>query len=247
MDLSLHGEVLWRYRYILVFGALLAVALAVLSVARPTLDGGAPALEYRESELWQTKATLLLTRPGFPEGRLTFTTDPSRLSGLADLYSKLAFSDAVLERLRRQGSIDGTFFARPVISETSGPTPLIWITGQAATPAETIALTRRVTSAFLSYVVERQQAAAIPPADRVDIQVVREAEPPTLTRPRKNTLPIVVLLAVLSASVGLVYVLEANRKPRETIRAVEASSPELERDEPRPVPEPEPLTARRWA
>ena len=57
--------------------------------------------------------------------------------------------------------------------------------------------------------------AAIPPNERVDLQVLQNATAPILLQPRKKTLPIVILLAVLSATIGLAFILE-NARPRVT-------------------------------
>ena len=76
----------------------------VLSVAKVTSDG----LEYRKAQTWQAQTTLLLTQPGFPEGRALFPnaeeegvrskysyTDPGRFTSLTALYSQFAQSDEV--------------------------------------------------------------------------------------------------------------------------------------------------------
>jgi hypothetical protein len=68
-------------------------------------------------------------------------------------------------------------------------------------------------SAFLKYVSQEQGSADIPGSQRIDIQTIQSATIPKVFLPRKKTLPIVILLAVLSATFGLAFVLE-NLRPR---------------------------------
>ena len=55
MDLGLYASVLWRFRWIVVIGTILAVVLTVLSVAKMTSSG----LEYREPETWQAESQVV--------------------------------------------------------------------------------------------------------------------------------------------------------------------------------------------
>src|SRR4051794_28696911 len=122
MDLRRHAAVLWRFRAVTAAGLVLAVVLAVLASYRPVWDGG-PGLERRGSDRWSSASSLLVTQPGFPEGRVVLPTpetgaattskppagagkasgqdqfaDPSRFMALADLYSQLLTSDLILDR-----------------------------------------------------------------------------------------------------------------------------------------------------
>ncbi len=69
MDLALYGRVLWRFKWLVLLGLLLALALTVFSVAK--VDGKGH-LQYRKQEVWQGEADVLLTQGGFPEGRALF-------------------------------------------------------------------------------------------------------------------------------------------------------------------------------
>src|SRR5262249_25091579 len=157
------------------------------------------------------RSLVLLTRQGFPEGRIFGTTDFNRLGVLADLYSRLVTSDAVTARLEKTGPIDGDVSAGSIISSTRQPTPMLAIYGTSPTPSKSVALTERATDAFLGYLKDRQQRADSRPNDRVQASIVDRIGSLALVQPRKKTLPIVVFLAVMSAAIALIYALEGAR------------------------------------
>jgi hypothetical protein len=240
VDLSLHGRILRRYWQLVFGGIVLAVGLSVLSVARPALDGPKPTLTYRTSEVWQSRATLLLTQPGFPEGRLVTSADPGRFFLLVDLYAQLAKSDNVRRILANQGPVKGNIDAIPLRPVVNAPSSVIQMIATGPSPESAQNLTKRATDAFITYVGQRQRAAKIPTDNRVTLSVVRRAEPAALIEPRKRTLPVMIFLAVVSATVGLIYVLERLRlRRRPAIRSVPAAAeepllvepPDRERDE----------------
>src|SRR5688572_23274106 len=130
MDLQLYARVLWRFKFIVLLGLLLALALSLLSTVRITNDG----IKYRDKELWSSTMRLLVTQSGFPEGRLygqeptppgqdPATTppvvsqpdfplvDPGRFNNLAILYAELATSDPVRQLMRRDGPVRGQIVA----------------------------------------------------------------------------------------------------------------------------------------
>jgi hypothetical protein len=238
VDLALYGRVLWRFRTLVVGGSALAIALSVLSVAKITSHG----LVYRSPEVWQSTSTVLLTQHGFPWGRATLPgsevgagsqyADPTRFSSLTDLYSQFANSDQVKQILRRDGAKKSwKLLAKPV--EPTNPAsalPVILLTGQANSPAEAVSATVLGRKAFLEYVAEEQAGAAIPENQRIDIQTIQSATKPTIFTPRKKTLPIVILLAVLSATFALAFVFE-------NLRPLEAPVP-LPQSQPQPQPQP---------
>jgi len=221
MDLSLYGRVLWRFRWLVAVGLVLAVLLAVLSVGKITSHG----IAYRKPAVYQSTTTLLLTQNGFPWGRTTFPgtsplgvsskyADPTRFSSLTDLYSQFANSDEVRVLMRRAGapptwSVEATPVAATI---STGILPVISLAGRADTPANAVRATQVGRAAFLKYVTQQQVLADIPQSQRIDIQTLQVATPPSIVTPHKKTLPIVVFLAVLSAAIGLAFVLE-NLRP----------------------------------
>lgn len=233
MDLQLFARVLWRFRFVVLIGLGAAVAAAFLLFVRVELDEtGEPTLIYREAEQWAATTTLLVTQRGFPWGRSILDTsgddvaettvapdpakasqqfaDSTRFSTLALLYARLATSAAVLDLMLRDGPVAGEIEASPVmLAESSSLTlPLVELTATAETPALALGLSRRATRAFETFLSDRQAANAIPPSERVIVTVVDRPAEAELARPRPLTLPLVVFLGVLLATLGLVFALE---------------------------------------
>ena len=221
MDLGLYATVLWRFRWIVVLGTLLAVALTVLTVAKVTSDG----LAYRKAETWQAQTTLLLTQPGFPEGRALFPnsktqgerskysySDPTRFASLTALYSQFAQSDEVRALVRREGSPPGSSVsAAPVIPPGSSAytlLPVIALFGTAQSRSDAVETTRLASDAFMAFLDRKAREAEIPESQRVQVEVLAQPRGAVVVEPRKKTLPIVVLLTVLTGTMCLVFVLE---------------------------------------
>jgi hypothetical protein len=93
VDFQLYARVLWRFRLLFVPGLLLACTLALLSVARVSLDG----LEYRQTELWSSSTRLIVTQQGFPWGRL-LAQDPSLSEDAA--RNRIPLADPARWRIR---------------------------------------------------------------------------------------------------------------------------------------------------
>jgi len=193
-------------------GVSLAVALAIFSVARVSSAG----LAYRSPETWQSTTTLLLTRKGNP-----FAT-PTVYSPLTDLYSQLANSDAVRKSMLKAGAHkDWTLTATPV-APTFNPgavLPVISLAGRAPTPGDAVKATVIGRQAFLDYVAEQNGSAGI--------EVLQNATRPTLAVPRSKTLPIILFLAVLSATFALAFILENLRPAHGKVSALKVKPTEM--------------------
>lgn len=272
MDLALYTRVLWQWRTLVVAGVSAAFVLALLSVYKPSIRDGIPSFEHRTAEVWRSEALIYLTYPGFPGGKTTLSPDPLQFSRVAALYAKLANSDAVKRRVDAAGNFDGEYTAIPAADNTYGradPLPMVTVLADAATPGQATALTRQAAAALISYVRNQQKAAGIPERQRVEIELLNAPSEPLNTKPRKKTLPIVVFLTVIFATIGLALVLE-NYKPRYRARRAGVEpvlEPGIERrgrieragepEEPEIVPdeapeevfpeEPPEVAVRRWA
>jgi hypothetical protein len=234
MDLRLFGRVLWRFRLIVLLGLLLAIALAALSVVRVSTSG---KISYRQSQLWSSTTRLGVTQTGFPWGRLfaqqpaaagqaTPTpeqqaarlgipiADPNRLNNLAVLYSQLATSDQVHSLMLRDGPIVGQILAVSLVEgDNRIMLPLIDITAISNSPQAAVALSLRSARALENYVAGQQRSNNVPTTDRVLVQEILSPKQAHLYQGRSKTMPIVILLAVLFAIVGLAFLLE-NMRPR---------------------------------
>lgn len=231
MDLQLYFRVLWRFKFIVLLGLLLALALALLSTVRITSDG----IKYRDQELWSSSMRLLVTQSGFPEGRLyaqeppqpgedPATTppiatqsgipvvDPGRFNNLAILYAELATSDPVRLLMRRDGPVRGQIVATALRDDRSGTLlPMIDLAAISTSPREAITLALRSADSLNRFIARQQRANDVPAADRVVVQTIVQPKGARLFQPRSKTMPIVVFLVVMFAIVGLAFLLESVR------------------------------------
>lgn len=250
MDLQLYVRVLWRFRVLFAAGILLASALAFLSFVAVTFDGGKPSFTHRQSEQWESLATLEIASARFnagsvvdPETRSLLQTpdqqqasgdeaDPSQfaslgyLNELTTVLMPLATSDEVFRIVRSDGGgpIRGLLQTFPV-AVGDAPVPLMTFSAIAASPEEAVSLARRHVGAFKAFVTRRQVADGIPAPERVVVREVRQPQSAALLEGRKLTRPIIVFLTVMTIILGLCFVLE-NLRPR--VRPL-ASSDESER------------------
>jgi hypothetical protein len=212
MDLPLYFRVLRRHRTVLVIGCVAAILLATLSYYRVSWSGVMPKLTPRKAEVWQSQAQVFLTQNGFPAGSRTQFGVASQFTGLASLYAQLAQSDPVLERIKANGGpLDGVFQAIPVVDSTS-PLPIVGLFGKGATAASAQSTLDRGLAGFLGYVRASQAAAGIPQKQRVDLQILNAPGQAILIEPRKKTLPVVVFLAILVATLATAFILENRRR-----------------------------------
>lgn len=236
MDLGLFARVVWRFKIVFAVGLVLAVALAVLSTAKVSFSGGAPTLTYRGSEQWQSQTSLFITQEGFPWGRVATSTPSastyaaaSGLANVAPVYARLASGDAVraLLRLKPGESVSGV----PMLDQTQRPLPLIGINAVAPSARDATLLSLRAAQVFQKYIDHQQQAAGIPPNQRVVLQMVNGVSQLQLLTPHKKTVPIVIFLGVMIAVLALIFALE-NLRPRlhaARVSAAEAEHPPLQR------------------
>jgi hypothetical protein len=226
MDFHLYSRVLWRFKWLVALGLVLGASLGLLSVVRVSSDG----LTYRQSELWTSTTRLGVTQNGFPWGRLLAQevtpdeqaerlgiplADPNRLNTLAVLYAELATSDPVRRQMLEDGPLRGKIIATPVVvGENRVMLPFIDVAAIATSPRGAVVLAQRAADAFGVFMRDQQVANRVPAADRVIVQQLVRPKPPKLFQPRSKTMPVVVFLAVMFATVGLAFLLENLRPPR---------------------------------
>src|SRR5688572_1555834 len=187
MDLALVARVLWRFRFVVLGGTVLAVCLAALAMFKVGFDRGKPTFTYRAAEVWRTDATLFVTQDGFPWGRIRVGEaeldptakgaqfgEPSRFADLAIVYSELAASDAVRARMRKEGPIDGAIQAEPLTSDDGDGLPLVGVSALSDSPESSLTLIRRQIKAFSDYIVDEQSRNGIPDEERVKVQALAE-------------------------------------------------------------------------
>lgn len=240
MDLRLYLDIVWRFRMVAAAGAALAVAVGILSVATPTLDGAKPGLSHRAPTMWQSESLLLVTEKGFPWGRSTFSSedvtrfaDPGRVTSLTLLYAELAKSDAV-RSLIGPALEHGQVEVEPrVAADNTNLLPVLGVTATAAAPESAERLSIDATRALQAYLEREQVAGDVPAADRIELALMASPSPASVTGRPSLVRPAFLVMLILIATVGLVFILE-NLRPR--------PRPELRVAEPGVGPEPLPRT-----
>jgi hypothetical protein len=110
--------------------------------------------------------------------------------------------------------IPGQIVATPLRDDQSGTLlPLIDLTAISTSPQLAIALAQRSVAALQSYLQTRQGLNGVPAADRAIVQELVQPKGAKLFRPRAKTMPIVVFMAVMFATIALAFLLE-NVRPR---------------------------------
>jgi hypothetical protein len=228
MDLPLFGRVVWRFKFLVAGGVLLAIALSFLSVAKI----GAGGVQFRQAQVWADDVTLLVSPKGFPWGSVSpsQSADPATFGSLATIYANLATSDAVKAIVEKGGKVD--FAKEPMIatvvpysyqSSNSPPLPFITMEAQAATKERAMELVKRESDAFLKYLHTLQAADQIPPDKRAQVSIVK-GDQIRLLKPRSKTVPIMIFMLVLIVTFGLAFLLE-NLRPR--VRLVQPDDGDL--------------------
>ena len=116
--------------------------------------------------------------------------------------------------LRDGGPVLGKVLATPVVvGENRVMLPLIDLVAIATTPRGAVDLAQRSASALTTYIEQQQVTNNVPTADRVVVEQVVRPKPPEIFQPRSKTMPMVVFLATMLATVGLAFLLE-NLRPR---------------------------------
>lgn len=232
MDLELYLRVLWRFRLIVALGLLLAVALTVFSFARVGFSHLPPTFSYRQPQEWQSTSTLLIRGSDFPfhSGSSVPATSGSSVdpASLAMIAAQYAASDGVRALVRRSGRFDGKIIAAPGQDTSGRMLPYLNLAVVADAPAKAQLLNGRAVRALLSYFESQQLASGVPAKRVVSLQVLNHAMAPKIFQKRSKTLPAVVFVTVMTAVIGLVFVLENLRSRVRPVRELpdrrEASS-----------------------
>ena len=105
----------------------------------------------------------------------------------------------------------GTVVAAAIEQQGTGsPLPLITLTSSAPTASEAAKLTETTIAVLRDEITQQQVAAGTPANQRVVLETVNSGSPATLTKGHSKSIPILVLFAVMSASVALAFILNNN-------------------------------------
>jgi hypothetical protein len=229
MDFRLFGAVIRRYKRIVIGGTVLAVLLSMLSYGTPGLKGGKPTVTPRGYEIWQGEAELLISQQGFPYGRAVdqytpgSTTKPSvpigdenYMANLSSVYAAVANGTTVQHQVAKDAGIPlcpstracGTVQAAEVDDISDGvPLPLITVTSSAPTAAAAAKLAGTAASVVETKIIQQQVSAGTPLDQRVQLQTLKNGSPATLEKGHSKSIPILVLFAVVAASIALAFIL----------------------------------------
>jgi hypothetical protein len=234
MNVSRHAAVLWRFRLITATGLFLGIFLAVFASYKISFDG-APSLQARSGATFGSDATLLVTQPGFPEGRVTLPqtptadasqvdgtlaplpkdrieyAEPGRFGALADLYSQIAMSDRVRGTIPEKPKSDQiTAFA---LEGASGGVilPVIKLTVTTDTKEGAKTLSEHTIKALRDVLKADQQQAKIPANSRVELRTLNESTKGYIVKGPSRTASILVLVLTILGTIGLTHLLAALR------------------------------------
>jgi hypothetical protein len=250
VNLERHLSVLWRFRGLVLVGALFGFALAALATFKISVAGGMPNVERRGTQVWTSESDTFVTQPGFPWGRVTLPpqapapatgteqsaeptpdpdalefADPSRFSNLAMLYSVIAYSDRVRARLPERPSADQVK-ATAFDATGNGTTflPIVKIETQAESARKAQLLNLHAIEALKDLLTEEQRRNEIPANQRVRLNVLNAPTAPTLVSGPSMTPAFLAIVLSLLGAVALAHVLESLR-PRHAGAAAASSEP----------------------
>jgi len=226
LNLTVTARAIWRFKWISLGGFVLACLLAVLATARVSFAGGVPKLSYRTPVIYATVTKNFVTQAGFPWGRTTLPSlptpsggsssiyaDPARLVMLAGVYATLANGADIQQRLVHPAEGEA-LTARPELDpQTGAALPLIDLIALAPSPRRAVDIAAQASSMLKRSVEGQQKQAGIPTSQRVLLQTLPQPYRVTVASVRKKTVPIVVFMTVLLATIGLILALE-NIRPR---------------------------------
>lgn len=237
MNLARHASVLWRFRRVTIAGVIVGIALAIFASYSVSSSGLTP----RGSETWSAVSSILVTQPGFPEGRVTLPetqiedgitaageqavedgskpseqiqfADPGRLAYQADLYSRFLISDDVLRRVPEKPQ-RAQVLASPFASATGGQVqPVIELTTMGTSAENAHAINIHLFEALNDFIHDGAKKNEIPKAGVVEIQMLSSPEV-GLVSGRKPTMSVLAFMFVMLATLAVTHLLEALRSRR---------------------------------
>ena len=227
MELHQLARAIKSHKGVAIGGVLAAILLAVLAQVRVSPFGD-PMFTYRRHAVWSSKITVQLTQQGFPEGRvLQGGEQRDTLVALAPLYARLANTDQVRARMRRLGPIRGGIKIVPLVDDNQSSLPLLELRSFAFAKSSAESRVKRQADAFIGYIEAQQRANGVNPKNRVLLKTVKGPSSPKVVVPRKVTLSIVVFLAMLVVTGGVILALEnlKRRGPKAALAGAEERPP----------------------
>ena len=164
--------------------------------------------------------------------------DLSYMANLSSVYAAMANSDSVQHEVATQAHVPvcsvTTTAAAPATANATGgcssvlaaaleqqgtgsPLPIITLTSSAPTAGEAAKIATTAIAVLRSQISNEQAAAGTPVDQRVQLQTINSGSPATLAQGHSKNIPILVLFAVMSASIALAFIL--NNHSDEPVRS----------------------------
>jgi hypothetical protein len=235
MNLERHIRVLWRFRRVLLLGAVLGLVVAFLATYH------VPSLERRGTEQWSAASDIFVTQSGFPWGRVTLAgqpgapladtdaqesatpfADPGRFSELAFLYSNLVLSDVVRNTI--PGRPAPGMIRAEVLDATGGGhsfLPIIKIITLGSTAEDAVTLNKNTIQGLENYLQKEQRESGTPSNQRVQLSMLNAPKDAVLISGPSYNLAVFAFFLCLIGSVAVAHVLE-NLRPRARAGAISA-------------------------
>ena len=229
MNLARHAGVLWRFRAVTAGGLLLGLILALLA----SYQVGPSGIKKRGTSVYSSTSSVLVTQPGFPEGRSVFPAtppptstsetgevvvtppnrlefaDPGRFPNLAELYAQLATSDQVRTRIKSQPNpAQITALAMPNASG-SQILPVIQFTTTAPNAEGALSLNKETADALRGLIADQQAENKVPSNQRIELPTLNAASPPALIAGPSHTGAILALLLSIIGTIAVTHILAA--------------------------------------
>lgn len=247
METPKYLQVLWNYKWLLVFGALVA-AVAAFFAGFAIVEG---QVVSRAQQTWTAATTMLLTSesdrlyqsqvPGVPIEQGTSDPQVIDMASTALVYAYILSSDMIQDTVEAEiGPLDDDTESITALRRTTQPTgderfpgrydlPVLEAVGTAATAPRAEEISRAAAAAFTAYVIAQQDAQEIAPELRVLIEPLGASD--AVEGDSSNpAIPVVVtFVGVFLAFVVLVFIIaglrsrSARRKAARTKAAGDAA------------------------
>ena len=242
METPKYLQVLWGYKWLLLFGAIVAGAAAFF--AGFTIQNG--EVVSRAEQTWDASTTMLITSdsdpiyqaeiPGVPLEQGVSAPQYNDLAESALIYAYIIASDEIQTQVEAQiGTLDPEKESISAVRRTTQPAgderfpgryelPVLEAVGTAPTAERAELISQTVAAAFVAYMTAQQAAQALDPTLAVKVELL--GENPAVEGDMSNpAIPIVVtFIGVFLAFVVLAFIIAGLRSGAAKRRAAAASA-----------------------
>jgi len=251
METPKYLQVLWGYKWLLLFGAIVAGAAAFF--AGFTIQNG--EVVSRAEQTWDASTTMLITSdsdpiyqaeiPGVPLEQGVSAPQYNDLAESALIYAYIIASDEIQTQVEAQiGTLDPEKESISAVRRTTQPAgderfpgryelPVLEAVGTAPTAERAELISQTVAATFVAYMTAQQAAQALDPTLAVKVELL--GENPAVEGDMSNpAIPIVVtFIGVFLAFVVLAFIIAGLRSGAAKRRA--AAAPAATATEPAPA------------